>query len=57
MITAQLFDNRGSSNDVVTNMQDCNIIVSEFKLQSCYHVYFQTQQKCMNPLSPQVFVK
>ena len=31
-----------SSCDVVANMLDCDIIVNEFKLQSCYHVHFQT---------------
>ena len=32
----------GSPHGVVANMLDCNIIVSEFKLQLHYYVYFQT---------------
>ena len=27
---------------VVGNALDCNIVVSEFELQSCYHVHFRT---------------
>ena len=35
---------------VVANVLDCNIIVSEFKLQSCYYVLFwiNTLGKGMN---------
>ena len=31
-----------SSRDIVANMLDCNITVSEFELQSRYYVYFRT---------------
>ena len=36
----------------VADVQDCNIVVSKFKLQLRYHVYFQinTQGKGVNPL-------
>ena len=39
---------------IVTNMQNCNIIVSEFELQSRYYVHFWTNifRKGMNPLIP-----
>ena len=39
---------------VVANMLDSDIIVSEFKLQSCYYVHFQinTVGKGVNPLIP-----
>ena len=30
---------------IMANVLDCNIIVKEFKLQSCYYIYFQTQEK------------
>ena len=32
----------GNPCSVVTNMLDCNIIVNEFELQSCYYVHFWT---------------
>ena len=37
---------------VVATVQDCDIIVSEFELQSRYYVYFQTNsiRKVMNSL-------
>ena len=36
----------------MVNVLDCNIIVSEFELQSRYFVHFRTRtfQKGMNPL-------
>ena len=37
---------------VVANVLDCNIVVSEFELQSCYYVHFQTLGKSVNPLIP-----
>ena len=35
-------------------MLDCNIVVSEFKLQSCYYIDLRTNtlEKGMNPLYP-----
>ena len=41
-------------HSVVVNMLDCNVVVSEFKLQSLYYIYFQpnTLGKGMNPLIP-----
>ncbi len=43
---------RGSTRDVVANLLDCDIVVSEFKLQSCYYIHFRTNTlgKGMNPL-------
>ena len=37
---------------VVANVMDCDIVVSEFELQSRYYVYFQINNlvKGMNPL-------
>ena len=32
--------NRESPCGVVAKVLDCDIVVSEFKLQSCYYVYF-----------------
>ena len=32
----------GSPRDVVVNVLDCNIVVSEFEFQSCYYVDFPT---------------
>ena len=42
----------GSPYDTVANVLDCNIIVSKFKLQSCYYVHFQINNigKDMSPL-------
>ena len=40
----------GSPFGVVANMLDCNIIVSEFKLQSNYYIHFRTLRKGMKPL-------
>ena len=44
----------GSPHGVVINMQDCNIIESEFELQLNFYVHFQTNTlgKGMNPLIP-----
>ena len=39
-----------SIRDVMINVQDCNIEVSEFEPQSYYYVHFQTLGKGMNPL-------
>ena len=43
-----------SRHCVVANMLDCDIVVSEFKLQLFYYVHFQTNtlEKGMNPLIP-----
>ena len=40
------------SHGIMAKMLDCNLRVSEFKLQLCYYVYFQTKvlAKGMNPL-------
>ena len=42
-----------SSNGIVANALDCNILVSEFELQSFYCIFFQTNAlvKDMNPIS------
>ena len=51
---------RGESlSGIVLNMLDYDIVVSEFKLQSHYYIYFQiiTFLKGMNPLRPQLQVK
>ena len=44
----------GSLLDAVANELDCDIIESEFKLQSWYCAYFRTNtpEKGMTPLSP-----
>ena len=44
----------GIPHSVVANILNCNIVVSKFKLQSCYYVYFWTNAlgKGMNPLIP-----
>ena len=43
---------------IVDNMLKCGIIVSEFKLQSGYYIYFQinTIEKEWTSLSPHVWV-
>ena len=48
-----------SPHDVVVNGLDYNIIVSKFKLQSHYHVNFQTNifEKCMNTFQINTFEK
>ena len=28
--------------DIIVSMLDCDIIVSEFKLQPCYYIHFRT---------------
>ena len=45
---------RGNPLDVVANMLDCNILVSEFELLSRYYDYFRTDtlEKGMNPFIP-----
>ena len=51
----------GSFHSVVVNMQNCNIIVNEFKLQSydCIHFWTNTLGSSMNPLipTPKLWVK
>ena len=44
----------GSPYGLVANVQDCNIVASEFKLRSCYYVHFQTKTfgKDINPFLP-----
>ena len=45
-------------HDVVNNKLACNIIISEFELQSCYYVYvwINTLGKSMNSLMPPPFM-
>ena len=45
---------KGQSIDVVANVLDCDIVVSEFKLHSRYHVHFHNFRKGMNPFFPQL---
>ena len=49
----------GKSFDVVVNMLDSDIIVSEFKLQLCFYIHFWTNTlgKGMNPFIPQLWLK
>ena len=44
--------NRGCPRGVMVKAMDCEIVVSEFVLQSCYYVHFRenTFGKGMNPL-------
>ena len=39
---------------IVANLWNCDIVVSEFEVQSYYHIHFQTHtlEKGMNPLIP-----
>ena len=37
---------RECPRDVMVKVMDCGIVVSEFVLQSCYHVHFQTNTQC-----------
>ena len=50
---------RGRIYDVVANVMDCDVRVSEFELQTPYYVQFQTYTlwKSMNPLIPKLWVK
>ena len=43
---------RGCPRGVIVKAMDCEIVVSEFELQSCYYVHFRTVilRKGMNPL-------
>ena len=45
----------GSPCGAAANVLDYEIVVSEFKLQSCYYIHFQTNTlgKGMNMLIPQ----
>ena len=47
-----LIHSMGSPYSIVANVLDCNIVVSEFKLQWCYYVHFwtNTSEKSMNLL-------
>ena len=49
----------GSPCDVMAEVWDCSLKVSELEIQLCYYVYFQTDTlgKGMNPLSFQQWVK
>ena len=49
----------GSSRDVVAKVLNYDIVVCEFKLQSCDYVHFwiNTLRKAMHPLIPQLLVK
>ena len=40
--TSNLFDARESTSDIGAYMLDCNIVVSEFKLQLYHYVHFRT---------------
>ena len=42
----------GKYDGAAANMVDYDIVVSEFKLESCYYVYFSinTLGKCIDPL-------
>ena len=42
-----------SPRDIVANMLDCDIVVSQFELQSSYYVHFRTNtlEKGMKPLT------
>ena len=44
----------GSLHGVVANVMDCDIVVSDFDLQSCCYVHFRTNTlgKGMNSLIP-----
>ena len=48
-----------SPDGVVSNVLDCDIVVSEFELNSRYYGHFRTNtlQKDMKPLIHQVWVK
>ena len=52
-------DRGGILTTLVANMLDSDIVVSKFKLWSCYYVHFRTNtlEKPMNPLIPQLWVK
>ena len=60
-ITLLLWDRnfRGCHRRVMVKAMDCEIVVSEFVLQSRYYVHFQanTLGKGMNPLSSKLLVK
>ena len=45
---------KGNLRGKVANVLDCDIVVSEFELRSCYYVYFRTNTrgKGMNHLNP-----
>ena len=53
---------KGSLSCVVVNALHCDIVISEFEIQSRYYVHFRTNtlERCMNlliPLPPQLRVK
>ena len=45
--------------EVVANVLNCDIVVSEFELKSCNYVHFQTNslEKGINPLTPSLWLK
>ena len=47
----------GSPNGVVANALDCDIVVSQFELESGYYIHFRcnTLRKGMNLLSSQLW--
>ena len=49
-----MYMSEGSPCGVLANVLDCDIIVSEIELQSCYYIRFQTNTvgKSMNPFIP-----
>ena len=51
---SRLIWTKWSPHSIVVNVWDFDIVVSKFKLQSCYYIHFQTNAlgKGMNPLSP-----
>ena len=48
---------KGSSQNVVANVLDCNIVERKFKFQLCYYIYFLTNAlgKGMGLIEPQLF--
>ena len=50
---------RGSPCDIVVNVLDCDIVVSEFELHFRCYIHFRTNnlEKGMSLLSPELWVK
>ena len=50
---------QGGPWGIMANVMDCGLKISEFELQLCYYIHFQsnTLGKGMNPLIPQLCVK
>ena len=49
-------NSKGAPFDIVANVQGCLSVVSDFEIQSCYYVHFQTNnlEKDLNTLILQV---